>query len=320
MIDVLLPGSGRPYLDLIFTGLPHPPQAGEEVHAENLTILPGGSLTSAIILRRLGFTVLYEAQLGRDFASRLLLEAMEEEGLSREAITVRDEARACVTVAYNQGGDRSFISYEGPALQPNPALIDRYQPRAVLLDGIDVGPEVLEVMRRARRIGALCLADTHERALTFSEKAMREVYAGLDVLFCNEREACGLMKQTDPEIAARLLAAVIPTVVLKQGARGALAIWPRGAERLPAIPAAVVDLTGCGDNFVAAFTAALLEGCLITECLARGNAAGFLAAQAPGGLSARYSTDDLLKLIRAHYGEIPGPDPLRGVTLEEGSE
>jgi sugar/nucleoside kinase (ribokinase family) len=309
MIDVLAAASGNPFLDIVFTGLPHVPAPGEEVNAKSLAFLPGGSLTSAIILTRLGYRVIYETQLGEDLPSRFLREAMEREGMLLDAVTIRPDARACVTVAYNQDGDRSFLSYTHPTPPPNPDLVDRYQPRAVLIDGLRLADAVIETLRRARRIGALRLGDVQDLAPTLADPGLGELLSELDVITLNEREAVQLTgRDTVPE-AVEVLRTFVRIVVLKRGARGAQAFWPLGDIELPAIPTTAVDLTGCGDNFFAALTAAMLEGCVIGECLAWANAAGALAAAAPGGTGARYTRQQLLDLVARHYAGRPTANP-----------
>ncbi|MDP8222127.1 MAG: carbohydrate kinase family protein [Candidatus Lernaella stagnicola] len=316
MIDVLVPATGSPFLDVVFTGLPRVPVPGEEVVADDVAFVPGGSLTAAIVLTRLGYKVLYEARLGRDFASSFLLAAMETEGMSTEAVVIDDDARACVTVAYNHGGDRSFLTYAHPSPPPDPLLVDTYQPRAVLVDGLRVGESCVEVLRRAKKIGALRLADVQDTAPTLAETGTRELLSEIDVINLNEREAKRLTGAAELETALAVLADIIPTVVLKKGAAGSAALWAWGHSELPAIPTDVLDLTGCGDNYFGALTAALLDGCVMEECLAWGNCAGHLAAQHPGGTAGRYDKATLTKLVERHYGDLIIPDPLRNVQLE----
>ncbi len=317
MIDVLLPASGKPFVDLIFTGLPKLPDPGEEVYARDLTIVPGGAMTAALVLHRLGLRVVFEATLGRDFGSRFLLDIMEEEGLPRDGVNIRDEVRANITVAYNIQGDRSFLSYLGGDIPPDPALVERFPSRCVLLAGLRPGERLTAALRIARANRSLIVADTQEQPLTLQDEPLRELIASLDVLLCNEREARFVSGQADIDRAVEVLAALAPTLVVKRGARGASAYWAYGPTHLDALPVEPVDLTGCGDNFTAAFTAALVDGQSLPTCLAWGNAAGAIAAQHPGGTSARISRERIIESAQRHYGDKLLPDPLRNVTLEE---
>jgi len=315
MTDILISATGNPFLDIVFTGLPHAPAPGEEVEAENLSFLAGGSLTAGIVLTRLGYQVIYETHLGRDLASRMLLEIMEAEGLSTEAVTIDPDLRACVTVAYNHAGDRSFLSFAPLTPPPNPDLVERYHPRAVLADGLRLDETIITTLRRARACGALRLADVQDLAPTLADEGCPELLSQFDVITLNEREALQLTGLQDLEAALSLLHSLVPLVVLKMGERGARAIWQAESVELPALPTTVVDLTGCGDNFFAALTAALLDGRPLTECLAWSNVAGSLAAGAPGGTARHYTKETLLTLAADFYGPRLMPDALRRFSL-----
>jgi sugar/nucleoside kinase (ribokinase family) len=319
MIDVLMPGTGRPYLDVIFTGVKQAPEPGGEEFGDDLAFVPGGFLSAAFVMHRLGLNVVLEATFGRDLGSRFLLESMEAAGLSREAVTVRDDLRAHVTVAFHNRTDRSFLSYEPPWYPPpDPALVERLRPRMVFFGGLKLRPSepAREIARRAKKIGALLLADISEQPLTLADEDMRQIIGAVDVFLCNEREARHLTGLADADAAHRALAAVAPVVVLKRGDCGARALWPHGAVELPAIPTTVVDTTGCGDSFNGGFIYALLDGCSLDECVAWGNAAGSLAAAALGGTSALITREKLLALVEQHYAGKLTPDPLRKFTFD----
>ena len=319
MIDVLMPGTGRPYLDVIFTGIKQAPEPGGEEFGRDLAMVPGGFLSAAFVMHRLGLNVVIEMTLGRDLGSRFLLESMEEVGLSREAVSIRDDMRAHVTVAFHNRTDRSFLSYEPPSYPPpDPALVERLRPRAVFFAGLKMraSDPTFDVVRLAKEVGALRLADISEQPLTLQDEPMRQMIGALDLFMCNEREARHLTGIADADLAHRALAAVVPVVVLKRGDCGARAIWPHGEVDLPAIPTQVVDATGCGDSFNGGFIYALLEGCSLDECVAWGNAAGSLAAAAHGGTTADITRDKLLALVEQHYAGKLAPDPLRRFTFD----
>lgn len=320
MIDVLLPASGKPFVDLIFTGLPKLPEPGAEVFARDLTIVPGGAMTAALVLHRLGLRVIFEATLGRDFASRFLLESMEEEGLPREGVTQNDQVRANVTVAYNHEGDRSFLSFQGGDVPPDPALVERFPARCVLLAGVRPSPQLTAALKNARANRSLIVADTQEQPLTLHDEPLRALITQVDALLCNEREARHITGREQTARAVEVLASLITTLVVKRGRHGSSAYWGYGPVHLDALPCEAVDLTGCGDNFTAAFTAAMIEGLSLPTCLAWGNAAGAITAQHPGGTSACISREQIISLVESHYGDNLAPDPLRNVTLEEGGE
>ena len=74
------------------------------------------------------------------------------------------------------------------------------------------------------------------------------------------------------------------SVVIKRGVAGA-AIGGRGGVQLsmPAPPSDVIDTTGAGDAFAAAFIACELRGGKLEDCLKAGIAAGAEAVTKIGG-------------------------------------
>ncbi|MFF4929717.1 carbohydrate kinase family protein [Streptomyces griseofuscus] len=107
---------------------------------------------------------------------------------------------------------------------------------------------------------------------------------GLDALLPSRDEACLLTGLPEPVDAAAELSRVVPLVVVKAGADGALVSRSGGTPvRVPAVPTSARDTTGAGDAFTGAFLAALLAGADPREAAARGCRAGARAVSRVGG-------------------------------------
>ncbi len=117
---------------------------------------------------------------------------------------------------------------------------------------------------RAAVARARDLAQAHDIpvALTFSDPAMtlhfrpalREMIgAGVDLLFCNEEEACLFSGASSLEDALPFLLALARRVVVTRGAQGALIVG--GGSRLNILAPRVqaIDSNGAGDAFAGAF-------------------------------------------------------------------
>ena len=82
------------------------------------------------------------------------------------------------------------------------------------------------------------------------------------------------------------------------GERGAMCVWETGSELVPGNEVeAVVDTTGAGDAFNAAFAVALAEGAEPIDATRRGCAAGAFSVQRWGvipGLPTREELDGLV--------------------------
>ncbi|GGW68390.1 sugar kinase [Streptomyces lucensis JCM 4490] len=106
----------------------------------------------------------------------------------------------------------------------------------------------------------------------------------LDVLLPSRDEACLLTGLSDAADAAAKLSRLVPLVVAKAGAEGALVARSGAvAARVPAAAAVARDTTGAGDAFTGAFLAALVAGADAREAAARGCRAGAEAVGRVGG-------------------------------------
>ncbi|GAA3139189.1 PfkB family carbohydrate kinase [Streptomyces rameus] len=115
-----------------------------------------------------------------------------------------------------------------------------------------------------------------DRFLAFAE--------GLDLLLPSRDEACLLTGLPDPVDAAAKLSRLVPLVVAKAGADGALVARSGTVlTRVPALPAVPRDTTGAGDAFTGAFLAALLAGAAPEDAAVRGCRAGAEAVRRVGG-------------------------------------
>jgi sugar/nucleoside kinase (ribokinase family) len=108
----------------------------------------------------------------------------------------------------------------------------------------------------------------------------------VDILLPNEREAMKMSRADDMETALFRLSQKVGIVVVKMGARGAIAM--RGGQRFtaPAVPVTVVDPIGAGDSFDAGFLHQFLRGSDLATCLAHGNRCGAFSTTACGGTEA----------------------------------
>jgi sugar/nucleoside kinase (ribokinase family) len=129
---------------------------------------------------------------------------------------------------------------------------------------------------------------------------LKDLLKYVDVLLPNEREATRITGTSDPEIAIRQLAEMVPLVVVKLGKEGALA--QRGKERFtsPSLKVTAVDAVGAGDSFDAGFLHEYLRGSDLPACLASGNRAGALSVTRPGGTEAFRDEQYRERFLREH--------------------
>jgi ribokinase len=275
-VDVVCIGS--PFLDIVFRGLPRIPQAGEEVLASEVVMVPGAMANVAFALRQLGLDAVVCSPVGADPAGRLLQELMAEAGIPWIGEPTESTS---ISVALPMDGDRAFVTVQADAVVDLDAIA-ALSPRAFVvnlpLPGTMPGaPWIYGVIGDPQV--AILLQD--------GPKPLTELRA----LLLNEREARQLTGLSDTLEAAAQLASRGCLVVVTRGANGAVAAMPDG----PVLEAAAVvtealDTVGAGDLFTAAFIWADLLGRPVDErlTLATAYASLSLARAAPRqkGLSA----------------------------------
>ncbi|MFG3497061.1 carbohydrate kinase family protein [Streptomyces sp. NPDC047928] len=274
-------------IDLVFRDLAGPVAFGSEVWAGGLGMVPGGAFTLAMGLRRLGRDVVWAADLGTDVFSREVIAAARAEGIDERAFRRHPGPVRNVTVALSNPGDRAMIAYEDPVTaRPLAELVDTYRPAVVMLPYLQYGPEVAEALDVAARHGTWMFMDCQDYPGHIAMPEVRKVLSRVGVFAPNEAEALRLTGAADVDEALDLLAGLVPTVVIKRGAHGAVAAEDgrRAAQAAPPVPA--VDTTGAGDCFNVGFLHRRLEGASLGECLAAGVACGTAAVTGPGSSAA----------------------------------
>ncbi len=106
---------------------------------------------------------------------------------------------------------------------------------------------------------ALSLSDLN--MVRYFKKNLDEIMAlGVDLLFCNDKEALYYCETTNLKVAAEILSEKVGLAVVTLGAKGVLIC--QGGERITieAFPVDAVDTIGAGDVFAGAFLYGLSQG------------------------------------------------------------
>lgn len=278
---------GDYYLDMVFAGLPSWPQPGTETFAGQVHVLPGGAFTHARALHRLGIPTMWAAQFGDDAYSRLVLDAADDDGLDTSEYLVEERPVRNVSVAASHAGERGFLSFKEPVPARDLAgAIIRRRPAVVLVAELLRGERLAALVTAARAVGARVAMDPQHVDSTLHDPALREVLQSIDVFMPNAAEARRLTGQDRIEDAVSDLAALTRTVVVKNGAEGAVAAQGPSRHRAAAPPVTVVDTVGAGDCFDAGFVAGYVHGLDLTSCLRLATLCGSLSTLGFGGAAA----------------------------------
>ena len=167
------------------------------------------------------------------------------------------------------------------------------------LDGIDLlmvsgysfftpGPRaaVMALLKAARDRGIATAIDP--ASVGFLREVGAEAFlkwtAGTGTIFANLDEALELTGSVDLNLQMQTLGRFYPRVVIKRGVGGAAIGGRSGVQHtMAAPPRDVIDTTGAGDAFAAAFLTAELKGNPVEACLKAGIDAGAEAVTSVGG-------------------------------------
>jgi sugar/nucleoside kinase (ribokinase family) len=280
--DLLVVGDCNP--DLLLAGGDVEPEFGQrEKLVESARLVVGGSAAIAACgAARLGLDTAFVGAVGRDLLGTFMLDALADRGVDVSGCVAAEAIPTGVTVAMVRGDDRAILTAPGAIPTLTAAAIDRDLLRASrhlhlasfhLLDGLRPGLE--ELVAEAHEAGLAVSLDPQGDPGGGDTGLLTRLAAQVDVLFVNEQED------------AALDSAGCPLVVVKRGARGALARTPAGTVEAAAPAVEVVDATGAGDSFDAGFLAAHLAGEELPAALALACACGALSTRAVGGTAAQ---------------------------------
>jgi ribokinase len=260
------------------------PAAGETTVGRLFRTDHGGKGSNqAVGAARLGAEVAFLTAVGDDAFGSDAHALWAAEGVEAEA--VRAAAATMVgAILVEEGGENRIVIVPGALERLTPAHVDAFAPRIAEADVLVVQLEIpLETALHALRAGREAGITT---VLNPAPAPPGPIAAEADYLTPNESEAASI------EGAGG-------TVVLTLGPGGARL----GDDHVPAFPASVVDTTGAGDAFTAAFAVALAEGCSELEAVRWGCAAGAHMVEHEGvvpGLPTRAQLEERLRELGVH--------------------
>jgi sugar/nucleoside kinase (ribokinase family) len=260
-------------------------------------LAPGGSAANfAAIAARGGAHVTFFGVVGDDAAGRLLVAELEREGVVPRVRVAAGAATGNILVLVGSNAASRMISDPGASALLAPEDVDpRVLAAAALVhvsgySWLREGPDAAarEAVRCAREGDAIVTFDPGPAHLIRAYGGARLIAdvaeARFDVLFPNLEEGTAMTGKAEPSAILAALGAAAPLVVLKLGADGCLLASRGRVDHVPAVPARVIDTTGAGDAFAAAFAVAYAT---TRDPLAAAQAGAIAGASAVSRLGAR---------------------------------
>lgn len=295
--------TGLSFIDVVFAGLGSTgPVLGTEIWTPHWGFGPGGVANHALGVARLGGLATIVTQVGDDDLGQLFVRMCAEEGIDTSRCVVDAGWRQPITAAMTWNGDRGMVT---GGVAPTSTLADeciaavREAPAAI----VQLDPTTDWIAQAAQSDARVVAQVGWDETDAWDLSAL----AGLEhcwALMPNADEALHYTRKTDVVDAAQALAGHVPVVVVTRGEDGCVAVTPDEVIELPSMPTTVVDATGAGDMFAAAFTYAVARDCSVLAALQLATAVAGLGVAAPGGASAAPALAAALEAMQAtpHLG------------------
>lgn len=281
---------------------------------DSLQELPGGTGANvAVALSRLGVGSALITKLGRDSHATFLADMLEQEGVDTRHISYSERHRTgVVSISVDSAGERNFSFMEEPSAD---AFLDHSNiPEFEQGDWLCVSSFMLSqrssreatffAIGQARAAGAVVCVDANMRIDRWDDKDLMvpttlEALKLADIAKVSEDELLLLSDSASVEDGiekARRWPAKIKIVTRAE--KGAILLVEQSQFRSGGYGVPVVDMTGAGDAFVAAFVSALmpLDDWTDAQLIAAtefANACGALVVGKKGAMSALPDSDTL---------------------------
>lgn len=257
---------------------------GSDTPARVVTRQGGAGANVAAWLAALGHPVAFVGCVGDDPFGREAVQVLAAAGVMTHVAVDPTAATGTCVVLVGRDGERTML----PDAGANSALSVRHLPLEAIRQAGHLHVSGYTLLNPGSRpAGHAALTAAHEVGVPTSVDAASaapleavgagefiRLTEGVDLLICTLDEAEVLCGSRDPDIESARLTAHYPQLLLKLGAGGAL--W-RAADDRPgcsvlavAASVAIVDSTGAGDAFAAAYLATTGRGGPVTDGLAAG--------------------------------------------------
>lgn len=263
---------GNAALDILCFPINDVPRHGS-ITFEKYDIFPGGcGSNTAIGLAKSGIMTTLIAYTGSDYAGMLALETWNSAGIDTDYVQTTKEQPTGLTIGLvDDDAQPRFVYQPGANTLMKTETIRSLDIRAenfsvfhvagyFLLPGL-IDENFSGVLEEFHTAGVFTSLDVALSPMMAAPRNLWLCLPHLDVFFCNLAEAEVLTGKSSPNQAAlELRARGARAVIIKMGAHGSWLECDDYSKTIPPEPAMVVDTTGAGDAYCAAFISSICKG------------------------------------------------------------
>jgi ribokinase/sulfofructose kinase len=277
-------------------------------------VFAGGTEANvACAASRLGLATTMFGQVGDDSHAAFLLDDFARFGVDSSWMARRSRTASATTVILvSPQGERALVWVPMPPGARASEQLDAALQRSRIAYTMPYDEAELAALGDAARRSGTQLAIDVEREGAARPGALQRLLQHCDIAFMNETGFSTAMGSAPSAEGLRALHAGgrAHTIVVTLGARGAIAIDAHGVAMQAAMQATVLDTTGAGDTFNAAFLTARCLELDLNQALAFGCAAASKTVAVIGARSGLPTLGEVQALLRS----TPSPSPLPPTT------
>ncbi|HBJ80941.1 MAG: ribokinase [Pseudothermotoga sp.] len=259
----------------------------------------GKGANTAIALAKLGIPCHLIACIGSDSISQSVLKKIEKYGVDTSFIRSCNAQTGKTFVVVESKGRNTMFHLLGANDHLTPEIIDwtfLEKSSAVFVQFGIPFETVREVVTMSKRNGKYVYIDP----AGFPDESVFEIIAYADTVAPNETEILKLTKETNLEKAVKkLLSTGVEEVVVKLGSKGASLFTEKTSFHINAYEVNVIDTTGAGDAFNAAYIAGKMKKFGRRETLKLAVAASSICVSKQGTSSASPTKDELTSFLNS---------------------
>ena len=226
----------------------------------------GGATNNAVTFSRLGkFKTAAVARIGADESGEEIAHALNRDRINTAFIQrVADAKTGYSVILLSREAERTILTYRGASSGLDAGRIpwERMTAKLFYISSLAGDLELLaKIIARAKRVGADICWNPGGNELKRGRAALAPILAKIDMVFLNREEAAVLTGKKDADLAGIMGAMRKLTAhsVVTDGPNGAYAVTADGTTHAAIIPVKKINLTGAGDAFASAYSAAILK-------------------------------------------------------------
>lgn len=264
---------------------------------QTLVDIGGKGANTAIGLAKLGTDCQLVACIGNDTIAQSILKKLEKSGVDTSFIKSCNAQTGKTFIVVESKGRNTMFHILGANSYLNPEMINwtfLERSTAVFIQlGIPTDT-VRETVLMSKRNGKYVYIDP----AGFADESLMEIVAYADTVAPNESELFRMTKETDVEKAAKKLLSVgVEEVVVKMGSKGASFFSEKASFHVDAYEVDVIDTTGAGDAFNAAYITGKMKKLSLKDTLKFAVAASAISVTRQGTSSASPTKEELLEFL-----------------------